>query len=172
MKKLSLILFSSVFVLNFLSLSSSEYKKIQGYAKVIDGDSIVIKNQKIRLFGIDAPEKNQICEKDGSSYKCGMRSTNSLKFLINNRKLVCSYKNKDRYGRILAECDLLEAWNDNDTYIASGILNNVMVESGFAVAYEKYSKKYLDSENSAKESKIGIWQGEFDMPWDWRRKYK
>ena len=82
MKKLSLILFSSVFVLNFLSLSSSEYKKIQGYAKVIDGDSIVIKNQKIRLFGIDAPEKNQICKKDGSSYKCGMRSTNSLKFLI------------------------------------------------------------------------------------------
>ena len=171
MKKLSLILLSSVFVLNFLSLSSSEYKKIQGYAKVIDGDSIVIQNQKIRLFGIDAPEKNQICKKDGSSYKCGMRSTNSLKFLINNRKLVCSYKNKDRYGRILAECDLLEAWNDNDTYIASGILNNVMVESGFAVAYVRYSKKYLQSEKKAKNLKKGMWAGEFDRPEDWRRKY-
>ena len=51
-------------------------------------------------------------------------------------------------------------------------LNGMMVITGNAVAYKKYSKKYLDSENSAKESKIGIWQGEFDMPWDWRRKYK
>ena len=48
----------------------------------------------------------------------------------------------------------------------------MMVITGNAVAYKKYSKKYLDSENSAKESKIGIWRGEFDMPWDWRRKYK
>ena len=52
------------------------------------------------------------------------------------------------------------------------ILNGMMVVTGHAVAYKKYSKKYLDSQNSARESGIGIWQGEFDMPWEWRRKYK
>ena len=105
MKKLSLISFSLFFLLSSFSVSSSEYKKIQGYAQVIDGDSIIINNKKIRLFGIDAPEKNQICKKNGTVYKCGISSTNYLKFLINNQKLVCSYKNKDRYGRILGECD-------------------------------------------------------------------
>ena len=47
-----------------------------------------------------------------------------------------------------------------------------MVFFGHAVAYKKYSKKYVELENSAKKREIGIWQGEFDMPWDWRRKYK
>ncbi len=171
MKKLSLISFSLFFLLSSFSVSSSEYKKIQGYAQVIDGDSIIINNKKIRLFGIDAPEKNQICKKNGTVYKCGIRSTNSLKFLINNQKLVCSYKNKDRYGRILGECDLLESWNDKSSYIANGILNNVMVANGFAVAYVRYSKKYLQSEKKAQALKKGIWAGEFDRPEDWRRKY-
>ena len=47
-----------------------------------------------------------------------------------------------------------------------------MVTTGNAVAYKKYSKKYLDAEKSARENREGIWQGEFDLPWDWRRKYK
>ena len=38
--------------------------------------------------------------------------------------------------------------------------------------YKKYSKKYLKTEKTARENREGIWQGEFDMPWDWRRKYK
>ena len=51
------------------------------------------------------------------------------------------------------------------------IFNNVMVESGFAVAYVRYSKKYLQSEKKAKNLKKGMWAGEFDRPEDWRRKY-
>ena len=46
-----------------------------------------------------------------------------------------------------------------------------MVSSGFAVAYVRYSKKYLQSEKKAKTLKKGIWAGEFDRPEDWRRKY-
>ena len=61
MKKLSLNLFS---LLIFFSLSqninSTELKVIYGDVKVIDGDTVIIKNSKIRLFGIDAPEKNQM----------------------------------------------------------------------------------------------------------------
>ena len=71
MKKLSLISFSLFFLLSCFSVCSCEYKKIQGYAQVIDGDSIIINNKKIRLFGIDAPEKNQICKKNGTSMRIG-----------------------------------------------------------------------------------------------------
>ena len=167
MKKLSLILFSSVFVLNFLSLSSSEYKKIQGYAKVIDGDSIVIQNQKIRLFGIDAPEKEQQCRKVwltisflsfNKNYPCGQLSTNKLKNKIDNKFLICEWINRDRYKRYIAECFL------NKTNI-----NAWMVRTGQAVAYKKYSKKFVAQENIAKKEKSGLWSGTFEMPWDWRK---
>ena len=44
-----------------------------------------------------------------------------------------------------------------------------MVRNGYAVAYEKYSKKYKSVELEAKKNNLGIWQGDFDMPWDWRK---
>ena len=63
MKKLSLILFSLItfFILSVHSISGE--KTISGNVKVIDGDTIKINKKKIRLFGIDAPEKKQICKK-------------------------------------------------------------------------------------------------------------
>ena len=47
-----------------------------------------------------------------------------------------------------------------------------MVRNGYAVAYVKYSKKYLFQENLARKENLGIWNGEFQMPWDWRRANK
>ena len=176
MKKLSLILFST-FSLFLLSLNahsedlSDPQKKwtsyVNGNAKVVDGDTIVIKNLRIRLFGIDAPEKNQICKINSKAYSCGRTSTEALKSLINGHRVLCQWKNLDVYGRPLAICSVPGRMEGSTIS-----LNGMMVITGNAVAYKKYSKKYLDSENSAKESRIGIWQGEFDMPWDWRRKYK
>ena len=176
MKKLRLIL--SIILILFL-FSFSAYSQdssdpdsygssyVRGNAKVVDGDTIVIKNLRIRLFGIDAPEKNQICKINSKAYNCGHTSTEALKSLINGHRVLCQWKNLDVYGRPLAICSVPGRMEGSTV-----ILNGMMVISGNAVAYKKYSKKYLDSENSAKESKIGIWQGEFDMPWDWRRKYK
>ena len=47
-----------------------------------------------------------------------------------------------------------------------------MVMRGHAVAYLQYSKKYLSEEFEAKKDKKGIWQGKFEMPWDWRKNAK
>ena len=176
MKKLSLIL--SIILILFLfsfgaySQDSSDPDShggsyVRGNAKVVDGDTIVIKNLRIRLFGIDAPEKNQICKINSKAYSCGHISTEALKSLINGHRVLCQWKNLDVYGRPLAICSVPGKMEGSTVS-----LNGMMVITGNAVAYKKYSKKYLDSENSAKESRIGIWQGEFDMPWDWRRKYK
>jgi len=156
-KKLSLSLFSILILLSLPNLSVSAEKIIIGKARVIDGDTIKINGKKIRLFGIDAPEKNQICSKNSNSYNCGLTSTKFLKEIIKNEKIECTYKNLDRYGRILGIC---------------GDINGKMVEFGHAVAYVRYSKKYLSLQKKAKNEKRGIWSGKFDMPEDWRRKNK
>ena len=44
-----------------------------------------------------------------------------------------------------------------------------MVLNGYAVAYRKYSKKFVSQENLAKKDKLGLWAGTFEMPWDWRK---
>ena len=67
MKKLNLILSSLIFILFLISSSTSfsaDVKIIKGIAEVVDGDTIKIDGTRIRLFGIDAPEKDQTCKKN------------------------------------------------------------------------------------------------------------
>ena len=138
-----------------------------GKAYVIDGDTIKIKSKKIRLFGIDAPEKKQICKKSFANinffsfqknYNCGILSTKYLKNKIGNKSIKCISKSKDRYKRHLGIC-----------YLEDLDLNKWMVKNGYAVAYKKYSKKYELQEQYAKENKLGIWIGSFMEPEKWRR---
>ena len=80
-------------------------EKIEGNAKIIDGDTLVIKKLKIRLFGIDAPEKKQKCKKVFLSismfsfqkqYDCGVYSTTALKKKIQDKEVKCISKSKDK----------------------------------------------------------------------------
>ena len=156
-----------VLSLTNINVQSQEVKLISGIAKVIDGDTIKIENKKIRLFGIDAPEKKQKCQKPwftisfltlNKDYPCGEISTLKLKNKINNKLVTCKSTNIDRYKRFIAEC-----FKDKIN------INKWMVRNGYAVAYKKYSKKYLVFENLAKDNKLGLWIGSFQMPWEWRR---
>ena len=150
-----------------IDVKSEEIKVISGIAKVIDGDTLRIDKKKIRLFGIDAPEKKQQCRRSslsisfltfGKDYPCGQISADRLRKKINDKLVICKYSSKDRYKRFIAECFL------NKTNI-----NAWMVRTGHAVAYKKYSKKYVAQENIAKKRKLGLWSGTFEMPWDWRK---
>ena len=148
----------------FQNLYSSE---ISGIAKIIDGDTIKIKNQNIRLIFIDAPELEQYCfNKQQKFYNCGKKSKQYLKRIINKKRVYCSYNIKDRYKRILGECFL------KDKKMHS--INYKMIESGWAVIYRRYSfpENYLKAENNAKKTRSGIWQGKFVLPERWRIKNK
>ena len=172
MKKLKLIL-NIFFIVLFIFLynqSFAEQKVITGIAEVIDGDTVRINNHRIRLFGIDAPEKKQLCKRIYLSiiflsfkknYHCGEISTKKLVKLINNKTIQCYVKGKDRYKRKLAIC------HRNKLNI-----NSWLVRNGHAVAYKKYSKKYIIQEAEARKSKLGMWRGDFEMPWEWRKKNK
>ena len=157
-----------VFLFSYNDVRSQEIKEITGYAIIIDGDTIKIDSKKIRLHGIDAPEKKQTCKKPyltigffsfTKNYLCGQVSTDKLTKKINNQIIKCKIKNVDRYNRLIGEC-----------YKRNENLNSWLVSNGYAVAYRKYSKKYVSNEINAKENKIGIWQGKFEMPWNFRRK--
>ena len=80
-------------------------RPIIGRASVIDGDTIEIRGQRIRLFGIDAPESRQTCtDPKGVSYRCGQRAAQALDYRISDSPVTCEPKDRDRYGRIVAVC--------------------------------------------------------------------
>ncbi len=168
-KAIILIIICSIFfILTYNDVRSEEIKEISGNAKIIDGDTIKINSKKIRLHGIDAPEFKQMCKKPyltiifltfTKDYPCGKISTQKLQKKINNKVITCKILDIDRYKRLIGEC-----------YKRNLNLNSWLVSNGYAVAYRKYSKKYISNEINAKNEKKGLWQGKFEMPWDFRRK--
>ena len=131
---------------------------VQGTASVIDGDTIEIHGQRIRLDAIDAPESSQLClDAAGKRYRCGQKSAFALADMIGRSSVACEPKGRDRYQRIIAVC-----------FKGGTNLNAWMVAQGWAVAFRKYGIDYIPQEDDARLNRSGMWAGSFDMPWDWR----
>lgn len=143
---------------------------IQGPARVVDGDTLVINQQRIRLYGIDAPEKAQSCKNSlGAEYSCGQRSKEELTAKIGTQAVTCSVKNQDQYGRNVSVCTM-----GGGGLLGSAPLelNTWLVENGLAVAYRQYGKEYIPLEEQAKAQRKGVWEGPFTPPADWRKQQK
>lgn len=130
-----------------------------GVASVIDGDTLEIRGVRIRLHGIDAPESRQLCRRSsGDEWRCGQQAALALSDRIGRRTVNCSVRDVDRYGRAIAVC----RQSNQD-------LNRWLVSEGWAVAYRRYSRDYIEAETAARSAGRNIWSGQFVMPWDWRR---
>lgn len=131
---------------------------ITGPVRIIDGDTIDIEGQRIRLHGIDAPETFQTCVAGGETWPCGRDATTALSDFIGASPVRCDGQGTDKYGRTIAACTVrgedVEAW---------------MVANGWALAYRKYSLDYVAEEAIAQAAHAGLWRGEFVPPWSWRR---
>lgn len=137
----------------------AEAGTLTGKPYVTDGDTVKISGERIRLEGIDAPERNQRCkDASGKSYDCGIVSTAALRTKIGRNSIKCEGTKRDRYGRFLGICHL----NEID-------LNDWMVRNGYALAYRHYSRRYVSAEQEARENRRGLWIGEFVAPWSWRK---
>jgi endonuclease YncB( thermonuclease family) len=132
---------------------------VEGMARVVDGDTIEVKDQKIRLWGIDAPEAAQRCTEDGAAYPCGLDASHALAKRIGRKPVTCVRRDTDRYGRMVALCTV------------EGVdISQWMVTRGQAIAFRKYSLDYIADEDRARAAKAGLWAGEFEDPSDFRHK--
>ena len=127
---------------------------------ISDGDSLRSGKLRIRLFGIDAPEKNQQCtNENGAKWACGETAQKALETLVANAPyLQCDLIDTDRFGRAVMRC-----------FAGKTDLGAALVRAGLALAYRQYSSIYSVDEDSAKTAKLGMWAGVFTAPWAWRR---
>lgn len=128
-----------------------------GPGQVIDGDSLSVGGISVRLFGIDAPEGKQTCDRGGAQWACGEESASQLRMLVGSNLVECRGQGVDTYRRTVAVCR------------ADGFeLNKTMVEQGWATAFRKYSQDYVVDEMRAKAERRGIWSSSFTLPEDYR----
>lgn len=132
---------------------------LTGVAAIHDGDTMTVNGIRVRLHGIDAPELDQPCRRQGRPWACGRAAKTQLEGLVGASDVACTAIDKDRYGRIVARCSIagqdIQAW---------------MVRNGWAIAYDRYSKEYLPQQAQAQRDGLGIWQGENVAPESWRRR--
>jgi endonuclease YncB( thermonuclease family) len=130
---------------------------LSGPAEIVDGDSLTVSGVAVRLFGIDAPEGKQTCNRGGTEWRCGEEAAIQLRTMIGESSIECRTRGVDGYGRMLAVCS-----------VAGIEINRAMVEAGWATAFRKYSQDYVIEETRAKSGYRGIWGSEFQPPQDYR----
>lgn len=134
----------------------------QGGAQVIDGDSLTVDGEEIRLTGMDAPEARQTClDEQGREWPCGRQATLTLRELTRKAQVVCKGGAHDKYGRLLARCSVGEL-----------SLNAEMVRLGFAISEAEQGFVYDAEQNEARRAGRGLWRGTFDRPKAWREAHE
>ncbi|MEO0035632.1 MAG: hypothetical protein RLZZ501_1655 [Pseudomonadota bacterium] len=134
-------------------------EEIVGPAHVVDGDSLDVAGQSVRLFGIDAPEWSQLCHRDGADWAAGRAAAVWLRARAEGKPVRCVVEDEDgHYHRRVATC-----------HLGRRDLNRAIVAAGWAVAYRRYSDRYVGAEAAARAAARGIWRGECDPPEEWRR---
>ena len=139
--------------------AQERFPTIGGPARVIDGDTIAFGQQRIRFYGIDAPESSQICDVGDRAWRCGAAARDMLAQEIQGQPVTCVVHNTDLYGRLVAVC-----------FNATGEdLNQFMVRQGLAIVYPSYSPRYEPDQKLAQSRRFGVWGGPFERPDAYRR---
>ena len=140
-------------------LATAHGDEIKGkVVSIADGDTVTVLDtekvqHKIRLQGIDAPEKAQAF---------GAKSKERLSEKIGEKEVVVKWKDKDRYGRVLGEI-----------YLGDRHINLEMVQDGMAWHYKQYSNsnELAEAEESARKSEKGLWADKESVPpWEYRKR--
>lgn len=134
---------------------------VSGPAVVVDGDTLDMTGLRVRLFGVDAVELHQTCERGGptgpEAWRCGEDAKAQLSALVAGQTIACERRDTDVYGRMVAVCR------------AGRVdLSAAMAWAGFAVALEDFSTAYVPSVEAARAQRSGIWGAAFVEPAAWR----
>jgi endonuclease YncB( thermonuclease family) len=145
-----------------LSPMAAEAADITGVPKFRSGDHVTIGGTRIRLAGIDAPSVDQLClSPKGERWSCGVAAREALSHHAGNNSWTCHVLRTDRRGQSVAKCEVdgedIQQW---------------IVKNGWALSYVRLSHAYDADEKAAREARVGLWQGAFIAPWEWRVRNK
>jgi endonuclease YncB( thermonuclease family) len=127
---------------------------ITGHATIVDGDTIDIGRQRVRLHGIDAPEANSRCWRAGHYWQCGADATAALKKIIGTGRVTCAPTYCDPYHRFVATCRV----DGKD-------ISELMVREGLAIDWPRYSDgHYAAAQGEARAAHRGLWAEGVRMP--------
>lgn len=154
------IVMAAALVLAGLAVPSraGEIGEIKGAPRVISGDTLMLAGQRLRLYGVDAPELGQRCRlANGRRYDCGLVSTTALMDLTAGVSITCRPRPDRTDGEIFATC------------FAGGYdLSHGMAHTGWALAWPETGTIYAGVQERARKARRGLWQGAFVAPWQWR----
>ena len=132
--------------------------EITGPAEVVDGDTLIVGGQRLRLYGIDAPEMDQLCAtKKGRAYDCGRPAARALRLFLSGNVLRCRERGRADDGTLLATC-----------HAGRRDLAQQMVLEGCALADPNTGAAYRRSELAARVNRDGLFKGKLLPPWEWR----
>jgi len=121
--------------------------EIVGKARVIDGDTLEVGGQVIRLYGLDAPESGQACTAGSAPWPCGENAAFALAYATAEHWLRCEEKGRDAAGHIVAVC-----------FAGPYDVGARLVREGWARASPAASPGYVEEEAQAKRAGAGIWR--------------
>lgn len=128
----------SLALLCFLVGCNPSDKNKLSFERVVDGDTFIASGKRIRIWGIDSPEKNEPLSETATMY---------LEVLIEDKILECTLIDVDRYKRDVMRC-----------YVGRNDIAADMVRMGMAKDYRRYSRGYYEFEEAlAKAENMGIW---------------
>jgi endonuclease YncB( thermonuclease family) len=132
--------------------------------RVIDGDTLEIDGHLVQLYGIDAPELGQLCDRDGDLWECGRESALYLRMLVSFEAPPMQCSPWEAGPEAKASADIVVGV----CRIGPKEVGITMVRNGYAVALPASFPDYEKAEAEAQEAKLGLWQSEFVPPWQWR----
>jgi endonuclease YncB( thermonuclease family) len=134
-------------------------EELSGPARVIDSNTLEIGGRRLRLIGVDAPDLGQTCPtRKGEAYPCGRVAAQTLVRLVKDGPLECRGERTDPAGRLLARC-AIRGFDVGEQYILTGR----------AFADPETGENYRRAEGTAQKLREGMWRGEFQKPWEWRK---
>ncbi|MGH8516418.1 MAG: thermonuclease family protein [Panacagrimonas sp.] len=135
---------------------------LEGEVTVVDGDTLRFADRTVRLWGVDAPAAQQLCQLDGKPWACGDAARAALAGYVANRRVHCE---------LVADPQAIaDAVRPARCRVGHAELNSWLVQEGWALdtPTADSARAYMRLQNDAALARRGLWQGQFVEPWAWR----
>jgi endonuclease YncB( thermonuclease family) len=132
--------------------------------RVIDGDTLQIDGHTVQLYGIDAPELGQYCERNGELWECGLEAALFLQKTVEfeGPPIECPPWGEEPASGSGSELVI------GVCQVGPKVVGLTMVQNGYAMALPDSFPDYKEAEKQARQAKLGLWRGDFVPPWQWR----